>query len=357
MKTYLKFLSLIYLKSFIYVFSVFFCLVLILNILNEMEFFKDINVNNLYIIYLSLLNSPSIIFQIFPFIFLLSTQFFFIRLFENNEINIFKYSGLKNTKLITIISILTFCISLLLIFTFYNFSSNLKKIYLEFKNHYTSDSQYLAVITKNGLWIKDIFEKKINFINASKIDKNFLINTTITQFDENFIAQKIIFSKKIDITTNEWLVINPSIVSDTKTETIENYKIQSNFDYNKIQSLFSDLTSLTIFGLIELRKNYKSLNYSLIDIDIHLQNLIAFPFYLISMVILSSIIMLNSKKFKNSTIKISLGLFLSVIIYYLNNIFYLMGKTEKISLYLSIWFPIIILFLLNLIFLIKVNEK
>lgn len=357
MKIHLKFLSFIFFKSFFYVFSIFLSLVLILNLLNEIEFFKNIEINNYYPIYLSFLNSPSIIFEIFPFIFLISTQFFFIRLFENNEIQIFKYSGFKNSKLIIIISFLTFLISLILILIFYNFSSNLKKIYLEFKNQYTSDSEYLAVITKNGLWLKDIVENKTNFINASKIEKNFLMNTTITQFDENHFAYSNIFSEKIDITTKEWLLINPSIVAENKTETIADFKIKSNFDYNRIQSLFSDLTSLTILGLMELRKNYRNLNYSTIDVDIHLHRLIAYPFYLISMVILSSIIMLNSKEFKNSTIKISIGLFFSVIIYYLNNIFNLMGQTEKIPIILSIWSPIILLYFINSVFLLKINEK
>ena len=44
------------------------------------------------------MSSPSIIFEMFPFIFLISTQFFFLKLFDNDEINIFKYSGLKNIK-------------------------------------------------------------------------------------------------------------------------------------------------------------------------------------------------------------------------------------------------------------------
>ena len=90
MKIHLKFLSFIFFKSFFYVFSIFLSFVLILNLLNEIEFFKNIEINNYYPIYLSFLNSPSIIFEIFPFIFLISTQFFFIRLFENNEIQIFK---------------------------------------------------------------------------------------------------------------------------------------------------------------------------------------------------------------------------------------------------------------------------
>ena len=156
MKTYIKFLGKIFLNSFFYVLLIIMSLIFILNLLSELEFFKDIQVNNFLPIYLSLLNAPTLIFELFPFIFLVSTQLFFITLFNNNELGIFKYSGLKNTRIILILSTISFVLGLLIITIFYNFSSNLKNFYLNLKTNYTSDGKYLAVINKNGLWIKDI---------------------------------------------------------------------------------------------------------------------------------------------------------------------------------------------------------
>ena len=92
MKTYQRFIITIFSKSFLFVFFVMFSLVLILNILSELEFFRNINVSLYLPIYISILNSPSLIFEMFPFIFLIGTQLFFINLFNNNQIQIFKYS-------------------------------------------------------------------------------------------------------------------------------------------------------------------------------------------------------------------------------------------------------------------------
>ena len=103
MKTYTKFLIIEFLKSFLNIFLVMLSLVFILNILKEIEFFNNVNVSSFFPLYVSTLSTPSIIFEMFPFIFLVSTQFFFIKLFNNNEIQIFKYSGLKNIKLLQII--------------------------------------------------------------------------------------------------------------------------------------------------------------------------------------------------------------------------------------------------------------
>ena len=79
----------------------------------------------------------------FPFIFLISTQFFFNTLFSDNEINIFKYSGLKNTKIFSILAITTFFVGVIIISFFYNLSSNLKNLYLGLKSNYTEDKNIL----------------------------------------------------------------------------------------------------------------------------------------------------------------------------------------------------------------------
>ena len=78
-------------------------------------------------------------------------------------------------------------------------SSNLKNVYLELKNTYTSDDKYLAVITNNGLWIKDNINNNINIINASKIDDRLLLDASITELDIQFNVKRHIESEKIDV--------------------------------------------------------------------------------------------------------------------------------------------------------------
>ena len=182
MKTYTKFLVNGFIKSFLNVFFVMISLVFILNILKEIEFFSTKEVGSFYPIYLSMMSSPSIVFQMFPFIFLIATQFFFLKLFNNDEIDIFKYSGLKNIKIINILSLISFFTGILIITIFYSFSSNLQHYYLQIKNQFSKNNMHLAVINKNGLWIKDIVDNKFNIINSSKINNNFLSDTFISTF-------------------------------------------------------------------------------------------------------------------------------------------------------------------------------
>jgi len=357
MKTYTKFLINEFLKSFLNVFFVMLILVFILNILKEIEFLNNKEVNSLYPIYLSLMNSPSIVFEIFPFIFLIATQFFFLKLFNNDEISIFKYSGLKNIKIINILSLVSFFIGILTITIFYSFSSNLQHHYLQLKNQFSEDKLYLAVINKNGLWIRDVVNYQTNIINSSKINNNFLSNTFISTFDEDFNLIRSIKSDKIDIKDNEWLIYDVTIFENNVSQKSDLIRFKSNFNQKRIESLFSNLTSLSLLKLINLRLDYKSLNYSTVDVDMQIYKIATYPLLLVIMTILSSIIMFNTKKSSSKVLKIIIGLFFSVTIYYINNFFNVMGSTEKLPLMVSIWTPIIILSLINLIMLVNINEK
>ena len=211
MSTYIKFITNTFLKSFLNLFLIMFSLIFILNLLSELDFFKTIEVDSFFTLYLGLLNSPSLVFEMLPFIFLLSTQFFFINLFKNNELQIFKYSGLKNINIIKIIATITMIMGLMIVIIFYNLSSNLKNFYLDLKSNYTSDDKYLAVITNNGLWIKDKVEDKTYIINSSKIDKNFLVDAFISEFDDKYEIIRNIKSSKINIENNIWQISDAKV--------------------------------------------------------------------------------------------------------------------------------------------------
>ncbi len=357
MKTYVRFIIFTFLKSFLNIFLIMFSLVLILNLLSELDFFKNINVGTYFPLYLSLLNSVSLVFEMLPFIFLISTQFFFINFFKNNELEIFKYSGLKNINIIKILSLIAFIMGILLVILFYNFSSNLKNIYLELKSNYTSDNKYLAVITNNGLWIKDKIDGKTLIINSNKIENNHLVETFISEFDDNFKNIRNIQSDKINIESNEWLIKDAIVYNQNISSKVKNLKINSNFNYERIQTLFSNLSSLSILELLDLKKNYNLLGYSTIKVDVHLHKLSSYPLYFILIVIFSSIIMFNSKNYKSTGVKITIGLFSSVLIYYINNFFYVLGNTERISIIVAIWFPLLILTLINILMIRNINDK
>ena len=88
---------------------------------------------------------------------------------------------------------------LFIIIIFYNFSAKLKHFYLDIKNDFATDNKYLAVITENGIWIKDEINNNKIIINAKLIEGNILKEVVITKFDNNFLPKEYIYGEIVDI--------------------------------------------------------------------------------------------------------------------------------------------------------------
>jgi len=355
--TYKKYILNSYIKILAEVTLIFFSLILIVNLFEEITFLKDMNANNFYPVFLSFLNAPSIIIDVLPFIFLISTQLFFIKISNRNELFVFKYSGLTNTKILGNIVLFSFFLGIVLVLGFYNLSSKLKNHYLELKNNFTSDNKYLAVITENGFWIKDEVDGIISITNADKINKNFLMDVSIVQFDTNYNLVQSIDSKKINIQNKTWVLKDTHISKNNINKEVAVMKLNSNFDLEKINSLFSNLSSMSLIQLYKLKRDYSNLGYSTIHIEVYEHKIFSLPIYLSIMTLLSGIIMFNSKYKKNKIYNIVLGIFLSVLIFYVNHFSGVLGSSGKIPIILSVWLPLLILFLISLIALVRLNEK
>ena len=105
-KIYQKYIINNFILKFLTVSIIFFCLVIILGVLDEISFFKNLDANVLYPYFLTILNAPITLFEIFPFIFLLTTQYLFYDLFKKDELNLLKKNGISNLTVIKILFLL-----------------------------------------------------------------------------------------------------------------------------------------------------------------------------------------------------------------------------------------------------------
>jgi lipopolysaccharide export system permease protein len=326
LKIYQKYLIKKFIIKFTYISGIFLALTLILGLLEEISFFNNYDEDILYPYYLTILNAPITLFEIFPFIIILSTQFLFYDFFKKDEIDLLKRSGLNNLKIIKLLFFVSILIGIFNILIYYNLASTLKFKYSNIKNNFSNDNKYLAMVTESGIWIKDEIENKKIIIKSNNFNDNYLVDTIINIFDQNYNLIKIIQSKKINIQSKNWIIFQPVITIDNKTTIFEDsINFKSNFDENKIKNLFSNILTLNVLKLINQKKDFEKLGYSSDEIKIHLLKLLTTPFFYGVLTILSSIIMFNYSRGKSILFQIILGIFLSVIIYYISFIFSSLG--------------------------------
>ena len=347
-----------FLSKFFIIASIFFALTIILGSLEEISFVKDLEVNFLFPYFLTLLNAPITLFEIFPFILLLTTQFLFYELNKQDELNLFKVSGLTNLSIIKIIFFISIFIGLFNVTIFYNIAANLKFNYSNMKNSLSDDNKYLAMVTSSGLWIKDEIDGNKFIIKSKFISNNYISGTIINEFDKDFNLIRIIQSDKVNISDFKWVIEDPKITKDNLTYVLDDsLTINTNFNYDKISKIFSDISTMDIYKLFNLKKDYEKLGYSSNEIFLHLLELSTTPIFYGILVIFASILMFNLKKNNTIIIHVVIGFLLSVFIYYFIFFFSSLANTGKIPIIISIIFPVLILSLLCFMGLIKINEK
>jgi len=345
-----------FLKTTLNISVVFFCLGLIINLFEEINFFKDYDVGIYLPLILSFLYVPSLFYNMFPFVILLSGIWFFLNIKRTDEVTALKISGLSNFSIIIVPSLVSVILGIFFITAINPVTSLLVKKYEKTKGSFEKDQDYLAAITVNGIWIKE----KNNIIRAAKLSNDKFIEVSIYEFDEENNFLRRLEAKIANINLKNWILRDVKVIDvngNTIEENLSNVSYRSMYDINQIKSLYSNLDTVSFWDIkneIELLENR---GYSTNEMRSKMHQSIAFPFFLISMVFLSGVISLGFYLKDNNWNYVFISIISSVLIFYFNRFSAALGKTDKLPIEVSVWMPIVIIFLISSVGIIHANQK
>ena len=354
-----KYIFLEFTKNILKVGLIFIAFAIILDLFEEISFFKKYNVQIFFPLTMSLLKIPAMLYEIFPFIFLISSILLFLFLLQSEELDLIKLTGMSNFRIIMFPAFISLIFGMIIVFGLTIITSKLTRTYLNIKNDYTLEHDYLAAITENGIWIKDVVESKSMIINANGLDENFLVKVSIFVFQKNFDFLSRLEAESVDISSEYWKLYNVTkfYQKDNKREQFDELIIRSNFDVNKLKSIFSELNTISFWELNKLKQNYENLGISTLELQSAFHKGLTYPLFLMCMTIIAGISVLSLDSKKSFLFYIFLSIVLSVIIYYLNYFSKALGETNKLDIIAAIWSPLILLTIFCSIGLIRINEK
>ena len=349
-----------FLKITINMSLVFFALGFIVNLFEEINFFKDFDVGIEVPIMLSALYVPNLLYNALPFVILLSGIWFFQKIKKTDEIIAMKVSGMSNFSVIMVPSIISIILGVFVVTSINPITSVLVKKYETIRGSYEKEQNYLAAITVNGIWIKEKNFGKNYIIRSQNLDNQSLINLTIYEFDYNNNFLKRIEAKSADISSLNWKLYDAKVIDkDGKTvsKNIDNLSYQSMYDIKKIKSLYSNLDTISFWNLEKEIELLEERGYSTSEMRSKFQRSLAFPFFLLSMVLLSGVFTLGMRLKENNWTYIFTAIITSVLIFYFNDFSAALGKTGKLPIEVAVWMPITIIFIFGAVGLIHANQK
>ena len=83
----------------------------------------------------------------------------------------------------------------------------------------------------------------------------------------------------------------------------------------------------------------------------------AFPFFLLSMLLLSSFFTLGTRFSESNWTYVFITIISSILIFFFNDFSAMLGETEKLPIEISVWMPIAIIFIFSSVGIIHANQK
>ncbi len=350
-----------YLSNLLKIILFFYCFGVILNLFEEIEFFKDQNTSLLTPLFLTVLFIPGMILKLLPFIIFLSSLKFLMELRNNKDLLSMKIFGFSNIKIFFILAFTSFMLGWAILIFVSPITSSMSKYYEKTKSYYSKDIDHLVSFNKNGLWIKENIEQGQRIISAKNDAPKWLKNITIFNFDNKFNLKEKIFAERAYVENKDWILKNVTFleIKDRKIQekSIEKKKITSIYTYDKIISLYKNFDTMSFTELIMNYDNLVTRGYNTKFLNQSLHSMLSMPFFLFIMTALAAILMMNTLKRTKNVKIIIIGLMTCVLIYYLKDLSVALGQTNRISLTLAAWIPIIVTSIFSVIGLIQINEK
>ena len=352
-----------YIKSLFVVIAVMLSIILLINLLDEFNFFKSKkDLKFIFFLIFTILKIPNVLINLFPFIVLFGGIVFYLKIYNHNEVISLRTMGYSNIQIILIPALTSFVVGYLIIFLIVPFSSSMLKYYEELRSEY-NDTKNLVFVNETGIWILDKNEKEKNIIRIEKISKDFSTINQVTIYNYDIYNN---FIKRIDasdgiIKEKNWQLNKVYIVSTNKKNNKENYlnsyTYTSNININELKNVYKNTETTSLLDINKEMLILEDKGYSTVDLRIRYQKLISFPIYLLAMSILSGLMIVNLGKTSNYLKYGIYGVIISIIIYFLNDLSITVAKSGIISVDFSVWIPIFLIILINLIGITQVNAK
>ena len=350
-----------YLKTLVKVFLFSYSFGIILNLFEEIEFFKNIEVSFLTPLLLTILFIPGMIINLLPFIIFVASMKFLVDIRNNKDLLTMKIFGYSNFKIFLILSLVSFVLGWCILFFINPLTSTMSKFYEQTKSQYSRDIDHLVTFNNNGLWIREYLDSGSRIITASKYNDENLYDVKIYNLNENFKLRQKIFSKTVNISSNEWELSDVIILNinnlENKIIKLENYSLNSIYTYDKIINLFKNFETLSFVDLLVNFDDLINQGYNKIFLKQSLHSMLSMPFFLFIMTALSSILVMHTLKKSNNMKFIFAGIILCVIIFYLKDLSVALGQTNRIPLTLATWIPVIVIGMFSSIGILQINEK
>lgn len=308
---------------------------------------------------MALLQLPTTIETMLPFVCLFAAMITLWRLNKNNEICVTRSAGLSIWQMLSPLILVALLIGLVDLFVLNPVSTKLMNQYKKVSRVLIKNKKDGISISKTGIWLRYAYESGPTVIRVGHInvDEKKLTDLTILEYD-----QKDALSVRIDAATadfvNGGLLLNKVWIFPYKKTPIyhENLPYKTDLSAHHIQDNKKDPESISFWKLPSYIDLLEDSGLSSVKYRLQWQTLMARVFWLVTMVLLAATCTLRPLRQGRQFLFILPAVLVGFSLYFLRDITFAMGQSSSLPIGFAAWSPVAISAMIGLVTLLNLEE-
>ncbi len=298
---------------------------------------------------LALLKSPQMIHIILPFVFLISAIAFFLKFSRSAELIIMRAVGLSVWNFISPIILFTFLFGIFNVTVFNPISALTAKQFERMEERLGLSRAKLFSWSEEGFWLRELQKDKALVIRSARVrqqeDKVFLDKVSVFEVSEDDTFLKQTEAEHASLKNGELILQNAFVIDPImeKSYTSPLARFKTNFDLERIFEKFDEPRTMSFWRFPKFIRFLEESGFSSVTHKMYWHELIASPFFLITMILIAAVFALPPTSRQGKTfIRLISAILCGFLLYFFSRITNVLGLSQSLPMILAAWGPILI---------------
>ncbi|MFE3836962.1 LPS export ABC transporter permease LptG [Pseudogemmobacter sonorensis] len=330
------------------VFLIFFGILLLIDMIEQLRRFSDAGVSMGTTLQLALMNVPETLYRILPLIFVIGSVALFLALARSSELVVVRAAGRSGLRFLATPVFVSLVVGLLAVAVLNPIVAATSKAYEDLRAGLSAGGQSVLSVSDSGLWLRQGGDYGQTVIEAARanLDGTELYDVTFLTFGPDGIPASRYHAARARLSPGAWVVegakfwdltaANPELVStDLPGET----RLPSDLTPERIRDSFGTPSAVPVWDLPDHIEGLERAGFSARAYRLWFQMELAQPLLLTAMVLVAAGFTMRHARFGKTGMRVLYAILSGFALFFLRNFAQALGESGQIPIALAAWSP------------------
>ncbi len=347
-----------FIQSFLVIGGIFLTLLILIDLIEQVRRFDEVDLSFGKLLHLTLLNTPSAISEMLPLLVILSTIALFVGLARSSELVVTRAIGRSGIRALLAPATLALIIGAVAVALLNPIAAATSEEFKRLSDTYRNNGGSAFSISSEGLWLRQGSQDGQSVIQArgtSNGDTLKLKQVTIITFSQDGTPTQQIVADSAELQDGIWTLLNAKVWSleediNPEANAVEHARLEipTSLTRQRILDTLGRQGSVSVYDLPQLIRDLSEAGFSTKQYEVWLQVQLARPIFLVSMVLIGAAFTMRHVRFGGTGIAVLSAVLLGFGIYFVRNFAQILGENGQLPIFVAAWAPPFAAILLSL---------